>query len=444
MARPGWTPTMMRWAGVALAGLAVGGCHAGDSLDPSTPRPPYIAVVPVIETGALPDPALKFDYRIRDVSAGGTLDTVVTLAPTDTLILSVHPATYQIELGNLPKKCVSKYGTTDVVVVPEGINTAVSRFYINCDAPLSVVAFTLGGPDRFQFVWALDGQDGSHRTGFIEHREEAVIVNPLPPGTYVFSIWSTPSACEFTSPGRRSQTVVVPPKGGARLQFVITCSEEKRSPVLSTFRWTYHDGAVAFYADGHDEDGNLIGYAFDLTDCSGHSILPGGEMQRGGLQSWATYRNPDPVIVAAFDVNLSDQELAGRCAALRLIDDFGNTSPFAEVLPNRTPGSPPFASAYNAVFAGETRLVTRLDASDTDGDYVGAFVTVTLRDGTLGQLDGKPDVGLYNNQGFLTPQAIPDLPLGGRILFSDVYAQNVYLIDRQGRFTRLVDGDPFR
>ena len=440
LARPirGWV------AGLAAAVLAAAGCRNGDSLGPSTEKPPYIAVVPLIQTGSLPDPTVKFEYRIRDVSAGGTLDTTITLSPLDTLILSVHPATYEVDLGNLPKKCVSKYGNTDVVVVPEGINTAVSRFFISCDAPLSVVAFTLGGPDKFEFVWALDGEDGSHRTGFIEHREEAVIVNPLPPGNYTFSIWNVPSNCEFTNRGRRSQAVVVPPKGGARLQFTITCSDVVNYPIMPVFRWNFHDGAVAFYAEGEDPDGNVVGYAFDLTDCSGKSVLPDGEMLRGGLQSWATYRNPRPIVIAAFDLGIPDDQMAGRCASLRLIDDFGNTSTFVEKLPNIAPGLAPFASSYNAVFAGETRLVTQLQAADTDGDYAGAFVTVTLRDGTIGQIDGKPDVGLYNNQGFLDPQAIPDLPLGGRILFSDVYSQTVYLIDRQAHFTRLFDGDPFR
>jgi len=39
---------------------------------------------------------------------------------------------------------------------------------------------------------------------------------------------------------------------------------------------------------------------------------------------------------------------------------------------------------------------------------------------------------------------LPDASLGSRFTFYDVYAVIVYLIDAQGHFTRLEDGDTFQ
>ena len=92
-----------------LAGAATAaGCHPGDATGPSQPKPPYIAVVAKVESGGLPDPNVKFQYHVTDLSTEGALDTLIDLAPSDTLILSVRPATYRIKLENLPAKCVSR------------------------------------------------------------------------------------------------------------------------------------------------------------------------------------------------------------------------------------------------------------------------------------------------------------------------------------------------
>jgi hypothetical protein len=424
----------------------VAACHPGDTAGPSEPKPPYIAVVAKVEAGALPDPQVKFQYHVTDLSTGGTLDTLLTLAPSDTLILSVRPATYQIKLQNLPAKCVSRYGTTDVVVVPEGINTAISRFFISCNPPLAVTLFTQGGPDIFQFVWNLEGEDGSHRTGFVERREEVVILNPLPPGKYVFSVYNVPSDCDVTSPGHRSQAATVKPEGGSLLQFSIICSQPDFRPELRTFKWSYHDSVAAIYVEGHDPDANLIGYTFDLTDCAGRSVLANGAVERGGLQSWSTYRNPDPVFATVVELDLPDASVKDRCAAFRLVDDFGNTTPLIERL--QTPSAPftPTIARYNAELAGQDRLVTVLDVDDPTNVFAGFFLSLELRDGVLGSPDGHRDTGLYNNQGFLPGTQIPDVEFGPNrkiAEYSDVFAQYLYLIDRQGRFRRVIDADLF-
>jgi hypothetical protein len=113
-------------------------------------------------------------------------------------------------------------------------------------------------------------------------------------------------------------------------------------------------------------------------------------------------------------------------------------------LPIRSsPTGAPAASAFNAYSVGTTAVRTQLAAFDADGDFVGTFVAARLRDGVLSPPDGVPDVGIYSVAGYLG-DAVPDLPLGSRIQYGDVYAVIVYLIDDAGNVTRLEDSDVFR
>ncbi|MEZ4455742.1 MAG: hypothetical protein R2882_04195 [Gemmatimonadales bacterium] len=419
----------------------------GDSLGPARAGgPPYLAVVAKIESGTIADPSLKFEYRIRDVSEGGTLDTTIAVSPADTVILSVRPASYQIDLLELPPKCVSRYGPIDVVVVPEGINTALSRFFITCNAPLAVTVYTAGGPDTVQFVWELTNEAGVQQTGFIRNKLETLIFNPLTPGAYAFSIWNMPSNCEVITPGRRTQQVMVSADGGDLLQFSVTCSDPEHRPVIGSFTWSFHDSAAVFRADVSDPDRDLIGYYFDITDCEGHSVRPGGEIERGGLNTGRTAFAASTTIIGGYEyvqLGMGDAQLAGHCASLRVVDASGNTTPPVERPVLRDPGVPPVATDYNAFFIGTSRLATRLSVVDADGDFFGVFVLAELRDGVLRGQDGETDIGIYNTQGY-DNTLVPDLPLGGRITTADVYAQIVYLVDDKGHFRRIVDRDPFQ
>ncbi len=435
----------LRWL-VVVTVLGVLGCHA-DSLGPDQRKPPYLAVLSKIETGNLPDPNLKFEYRIIDVSAGGVFDTTVRLAPTDTLILSVRAATYEVRLQNLPPKCVSRYGPTEFVVIPEAINTAIARFFVSCNLPLAITVFTAGGPDSLSFVWELTGAGGTQRTGIIRVKEEVVILNPLPPGEYQFALWNLPSNCEVTTAGRRRQVAVVVPDGGTQLQFAVVCSQTANRPVITSFAWSYHDSAAVLLARVSDPDRNLLGYYFDVTDCNGRSLLPGGEIERGGLAGGRTALSPTATIVGGYELlqlGIADEVLEGSCASVRVVDDFGNTTPVVERPPIRPTGQPPRATAYNAFLVGTNYLTTQLEVEDPDADFWGVFVVAELRDGTLrGVPDGRNDIGIYNTQGYESNQ-VPNLFFQGRIAYSDVYAQIIYLVDGAGNFRRLVDRDPFK
>ncbi|NOT08692.1 MAG: hypothetical protein HOP28_10865 [Gemmatimonadales bacterium] len=431
----------LAWFALAGALLSGGGCRAGETLAPSDEKPPYLAVVAKLETGTLPDTGATFRYRVSDLSEGGVLDTVIVAAPNDTLILSVRPATYSIQLEQIPAKCVSRYGPTEVVLVPEGINTAIARFFISCNAPLAVDVVTSGGPDSLQFIWELTGPNRPQQTGIIGQKEEAVIFNQLAPGSYTFSLWNL-GGCEPVSRGRRSQTIVVPPGGGARTSFTVVCSDLPTRPALRSFSWTYHDSTAVFIADVTDPDGNLTGYYFDLTDCAGTSVLAGGEKERFGLLGGRTARATSATIVGAFELGIDESVAAGRCASLRMVDDYGGTTPFIERLQGHPFGSAPEPIAHNALFIGTSALRSQLSVRDANDDYFGVFVAVRLRDGALGPPDGQPDLGIYNAVGYEGTE-LPDLLFGNRFQYFDVYEQILYLVDRKGNFRKVVDRDPF-
>jgi hypothetical protein len=421
-------------------------CEIERLTGPNLQSPPYIAVVSRMEAGTLPDPNVMFSYHLRDVSAGGTLDTTITLAPNDTLIISVRPATYEIELRNLPAKCVSRYGTTETLVVPEGINTAIHRFFISCNPPFAAQVSTFGGPDEFRFVWQLEGETGTQQTGFIERRSEFVIVNPLEPGDYAFSVYNMPRNCEVTSPGGRSRTVSVPPEGGVAITVAIVCSHPERRPSVVDFRWSYSQGTSGFYLTAFDPDGDVAQYTFDVTDCNGRSVLQGGEVTRGALQSWHTLGNQNAEIFGAVVGDLVGVTPPNLCAAVRVFDEGGNASTRVERVQTPPGAFQPQVVRYNAVMVGTTRLTTILEVSDPGGAWVGTAVALQLRDGLLGSADGKLDIGDYNNQGFPAGASMPEVEFGpGRRIASvgDVHGHILVLVDRMGRFRRLTDLDLF-
>jgi hypothetical protein len=335
----------------------------------------------------------------------------------------------------------------ETIVVPDGVNTAIHRFFISCNPPFSATVSTFGGLDEFRFIWQLAGQNGQQHTGFITRRTESVLVNPLSPGEYTFAVYNMPRECEVTSPGGRSRTVSVPPEGGVALQVTVVCSEVDRRPAITDFRWSYADGTAAMYIAASDSDADITQFTFDITDCNGRSVLVGGEITRGGLQSWHTASNPRPEIVSAMVVQLTAGSPTTLCGALRLFDSGGNTTPRSERV--QTPAGPfeVQVTAYNAAFIGGNRLVTALAVSDIGGLYAGAALAVRVRDGLLGSADGKEDIGDYNNQGFPPGAFIPDVEVGpGRRIASadDVHGHILVLVDRMGRFRRLIDDDLFR
>lgn len=418
---------------------------AGCSSEPTAPAPgpPYLAIVTKLEQGTASDSTATFVYRVKNLSAGtAPLDTIIRATPADTVVLSVPASTYSVRLDSLPPKCSSRQGTEEVLVLDPATNTGLARFLLFCNATLTIGVLTQGPNTTPEYVWEVSGDNGVTRHGIVPETG-ASYADGLPGGEYRVQLALLGPGCTAVTSGGLVQRVTVPPEGGVRVDFRIVCSDPTTAPTLRAFHWSYHDSTAAFVATITDPDHNVSNYSFDLTDCAGTSLLPGGPLFKDGLDAGRTAGLDSILVLGAYELNLPAGDVAGRCASFRAEDVRGNSTDRIEVAPDTLPGAPPVAETFNAVLNGESLLHVSLSASDPDGDFVGTFAALRLRDGAVGLPDGHDDTVPYNIQGYLGT-SLPDVALGERFLFTDVYAAIVYLIDARGRFTRLIDANTFQ
>src|SRR5262245_54481142 len=118
--------------------LTLLGCSADFGMSPRQSRmhPPYLAVVVFVD--APPEIATRgpFSFRIRELSGTLGIDTSLRASPKDTIIIPVAPATYRVDISDVPSTCGVREGTAQSVVVPENSNTSLARFFINCSPAL--------------------------------------------------------------------------------------------------------------------------------------------------------------------------------------------------------------------------------------------------------------------------------------------------------------------
>jgi hypothetical protein len=105
-------------------------------------------------------------------------------------------------------------------------------------------------------------------------------------------------------------------------------------------------------------------------------------------------------------------------------------------------GLPPAIRFFDAKLQGRAFVGSILEASDPEGDIVGHFVLVRLRDGAISSPDGLPDLGSMDPIGYLGLD-VPNIPTTGRIKWDDVYSVIIYLIDRKGNVARIEDENIF-
>lgn len=401
----------------------------------------YLAIVALIDAPTGISPGSRYTYRVREYSGTLDIDTLIRVAPTDTIALQLPAATYLVTLDGVPETCASRYGSESVATVDDGGYTTLVRYYISCRPPLTVRLVSEGVNIDPEIVYRLVGPDGAERLGTIA-ASDTLQLDDLAHGRYEFDLHLLAPNCVVTSNGGAHKVVEVVPGGGTVADIHVECSDEAKRPVLLSVRAAYGAGVSAFQFRATDPNHDIERYYWDLTDCRGTSILPGGGRLRRGLSSGRTAGLDTILVVGAFEIGLPDSEVIGRCTAIRVADEPANTTPVLEVL-TRPPGTTaaPRASTFNAFYVGTQAVRTTL--SVTDDDFVGLFVAARLRDGVLGSPDGVPDIGIYNVAGYLLPN-LPDLPLNSRIQYGDVLSVIVYLVDAAGNFTRLEDGDVFR
>lgn len=420
--------------------LVAAGCR--DASGPRDAGPPYLAIVAKIVPGSQGIVGTEYAYRIREISGTLNIDQTVRVTPHDTVIVSLPPASYVIELGEgVPSTCRVRDDGKAFIVLDSLTNTGIVRFFVSCQQGLTIHTATDGHSIDPEFLYRLTSSSGDW-LGIIGSND-TVAIDPIEAGQYTLSLLHLSPNCVVTSDAGANQQIDVSASGGTIAAFRVRCSSEVERPQVLEFNPSAHDGAAAFYLSVHDPDGDVDEYHFDVTDCQGRSVLPGGVRVRTNLSGSRIRRLDTAVIVAGWEIGLSDAALASRCGAIRVADYRGNSTPVVERRLARN-GNRPGVTQFNARYVGTAWIRTDVGISDIDGDFAGVFALARLRDGVLALPDGQPDIGIFSAVGYLT-LPLPDVPLGnGRPLWDDYYAVILYLIDRAGNFTRLEDAELFR
>lgn len=420
---------------VPAAVLLLAAC-SGDNAGPAgRVGPPYLAIVARLDVPIGVSAGDQYVFRIAELSGTVGIDTTVLSSPTDTVILSVEPATYRVTLDGLPANCSARDGTVALQEVPAGANTALVRFQVLCRAPLVVETGTDGTGADDQYYVRIVSAGVPERLRIIG-ANDTMRIDSLPPGEYDVELGAIAPNCDVTSDGRDRVRVVLPGAGGARASFRVRCSDPARRPRVLDYSAGTQDGGYALQFRAVDPDRDLERYSFDLTDCQGRSVLAKGGRTRRGLSSGRTARADTAVVIGAFELG----QPAGPgpvCASLRLEDEQGNSTPWLDRRLDRAPGgnAPVFTSA-GIGFRGTSAILVNYATADRDDDLVGVFGLARLADGALGPPDGQDDVGAYNAAGYLAPP-LPEIPLGnGRPGLADYRSIILFAIDRRGNMSR--------
>lgn len=408
-------------------------------------QPTYLAIVNKILAPAGVPPTGTYRYRIAELSGTLHIDTTLTGAPTDTVIVILPPATYEVTISDVPPVCGVRQ-PVQYVQIPPRSNTSIIRYAIDCDAALTIETSTDGFDVDPEFLYRLTAPDGTERLGSVRSND-TLRVSGVGAGEYDFQLIGIAEHCVVTSDGGARRRLTVREQGGAQLLFRVVCSRVAERPRLLALRGSYAGGVSAFTLRAVDPDRDIERYYWDLTDCRANSVLPkGGRLRRNLLNERTAYQDT-VLIAAAFEVGVADSLLAGKCVAMRVMDQYGNSTPVIQAPLAPAVGRPPVIERFNASYIGTSHLRTTLAARDPDGDLVGTFVAARLRDGVLGPPDGAQDIGIFSSAGFLGT-AIPDFRLGtpnDRFpRYDDYYGLIVYVIDAAGNFVRQEDSDLFR
>jgi hypothetical protein len=423
------------WALLLTVLLGLSGCS--DATGPT--QPPYIAVVAIITAAPGTDVGSQYSYHIEEISGTLKIDKTFRVAPSDTVIMPVKPATYRITLSGLPPQCKVQEGPEIYLLVPQGSNTAIWRYLISCESQLTVTTGTDGYTADNGFIYRIAGPVGE-RTGILTGND-TLRVDGLTPGNYDVTLGHVSNNCVVTSDGGPQLHLAIDGTGGGRADFRIVCSDEAHRPRLLSFASSYHDGTSGFLIRAADPDRDIERYAWDITDCHGKSVLSGGGKLRRGLSQDRSAGMDTVTILGAIELGLPDAGMQGRCTSVRVADEFGNTTPVVEEAIGNESGPGPVAAYFNAQFSTTAALTTQLTV--TDPAFAGVFAAALLRDGILFAPDGNPDLGVFNTEGY-TDVLVPTVPLGGgRPQYYDYYSVILYLFDTRGNFTRVVDDDLF-
>ena len=78
------------------------------------------------------------------------------------------------------------------------------------------------------------------------------------------------------------------------------------------------DRLAALRTEAADPDGDVERYFWDITDCQGKSVLPGGGRTRRGLFGDRISGEDTATVFGAIELGLPDADLQGRCTSIRV------------------------------------------------------------------------------------------------------------------------------
>jgi hypothetical protein len=428
----------------ALLALPATSC-ATDNLVAIGPQPPYLAVVAIVDA---PDAVIaRGPYRFHVTEESGVLkvDTTFFASAKDTSIFPVKPATYRVDISDIPPSCAIPRGATETATILGGTNTTVVRFFVECKNALTLITTSYGNFQDTTFAFVIEKADSVVQTGELS-ANDTVLVDNLKPGAYGVQLRLVAPNCVVTSDGGERGVVSISDKGGATHNFVIRCSDEKHRPNVVSFAGSYDGDGVGFALRIVDPDRDVGSYTWTITDCRRHSLLPFGGYLIDGLTGAQNITFVDTaVVVGGFDIGLTPQQKQSSCQSIWATDGLGNTTPVIEIpLVARNAANAPAARVFNARLNGTSALQVALDVADPSNDFVGAFTTYLLRDGTVSTIDGKPDLLVYAPAGF-AGSIIDEIPIGvGLGNWNDYLGVRLFLVDRAGNVTRLEDMDLLR
>ncbi len=405
--------------------------------------PPYLAIVSTLQAlgGAAAPNALT--YRIRDL--GDVRAEVRTLSafPTDTIVLALKPATYEVAIQGLPTRCIVSNGAARSISLSDADNTGIVRYSIQCRSVVSVAVIADGPETDQSYVYRVRRADGTEYTGLLGANDTAT-VDDAAAGDYEVQLGGVAPNCLIVSAGGAVQNVTATATGGATVVFRVICSALANRPQLLSLVSGYDGGASIFSFRVWDPDGDIDGYTWDITDCRGNSVLPDQRTRtRRSLRSGRGALSDTLVVVGAYEVGLPTSLMSDRCTEVRVFDQRSNSSVILTHRIGRSAGNPPSVRFFNATLQGQSMVTSLLLASDPENDIIGHFVLVRLRDGVLGPPDGIPDLGSMDPAGYLSLD-VPVIPTTGRIKWDDVLSVMAYVIDAKGNTVRVQDDDIFR
>jgi hypothetical protein len=422
-------------------------CSLASCSEPTAPiKPPYLAII--TQLSAMPGAPMPplVTYYVRELSGTYPINDSLVRPPHDTIVIPVRPATYVVDLIDLPEACIIREGPQRAIVLSPDDNTGLVRYSVQCRNQLSVAILADGYDVDRDFLLRVRREgavDASDERVFSAGPSDTVHVNGLAAGTYEIRLADVASNCVVTSGGGPVQSLALSASGGSAIEYRVRCSDPTQRPEVLSFVSGYAVGAGAFAVTAYDPQRDIDGYEWDLTDCRGNSVLPDRRPRtRRYVRAGRATVGDTVTVIGAYDVGLPDEDFRDRCATIRVFDFAGNSSPVI-TRPLRASGAAPVASTFNARLSGTSHITSALAVSDADSDIVGLFVGIRLRDGTLSQADGLPDLGVLDPAGFLGSR-IPDIPTNSRIKWDDVYAVIVWMIDAGGNVLRLEDVDLFR